>query len=482
MTNIGVINYGSSASNGSQPQGDLIFSFGGFSVLRTYSPMQGGQNYFDISIDIKDDPNTSNAKVVSELFEGVDFLQEQYTLKDVTMECLMAPANGKSYSDMVIELKDIFATIKGEILYSYRGEIVKLLAVKNSLKFKLRKKHNSFIVNFTAVPFFESQVVQNISGTLTGTSHLIPISNQGHRIYPQVRLKPTSGVTGGISIGESAGRVRYIRDWSNGSNADQFNVWQEIKAIDKDMVTNRAAGIVATSSHTLDSYTNITNGVTTDTSNNGQGVLQWVQIDLGAVYDLYNIEIHRYSGRIFKETKTEVSLDGINWITLFDSEKSGTYKEVPIGKSLLIEEILQEVRGKRTIITDLGSNDYLDIDFAGGKVRKNGVLVGTKGTLPPLKKNTELFINMLNKYTFPAYDEAMDARLGLTSGSRVDLTYSTDYTPIYQVFPTNTITNLKAINVEGDNEFAYSTRMNIAVYADISLGTQLWTGYKDIYA
>jgi hypothetical protein len=64
----------------------------------------------------------------------------------------------------------------------------------------------------------------------------------------------------------------------------------------------------------------------------------YVQIDLGQVYnDIEEIKVWHYpDGRIFIKTKTEVSEDGINWITIFDTDVSGTYAETMEGLSIAI--------------------------------------------------------------------------------------------------------------------------------------------------
>jgi len=43
---------------------------------------------------------------------------------------------------------------------------------------------------------------------------------------------------------------------------------------------------------------------------------------------------HYYNdGRIYNNTKTEISEDGVTWTTLFDSAISGTYAETVAGRS-----------------------------------------------------------------------------------------------------------------------------------------------------
>jgi hypothetical protein len=54
------------------------------------------------------------------------------------------------------------------------------------------------------------------------------------------------------------------------------------------------------------------------------------------------VKIWHYYGdsRIFNKTKTEVSLDGINWYVLFDSDIEGTYTESSYGQTYELRNII----------------------------------------------------------------------------------------------------------------------------------------------
>jgi YVTN family beta-propeller protein len=56
---------------------------------------------------------------------------------------------------------------------------------------------------------------------------------------------------------------------------------------------------------------------------------QYIEIDLGKKYMIGKVvPIHKYDAdRVYQETKTQVSEDGINWVTVYDSAISGTYNE-----------------------------------------------------------------------------------------------------------------------------------------------------------
>lgn len=149
-------------------------------------------------------------------------------------------------------------------------------------------------------------------------------------------------------FGDTSVGYRYIRDYTNGNNNGFVGFeskadWVEIKAHLADN-TNVALNKPVTTSgtillHTLDRITN-NNTYFEDFVSIGNNLI-YVQIDLGQIYDIKKLHIWRYyndpgAGRTYLGTKTQVSKDGINWITVFDSAVSGTYVETSAGKEILI--------------------------------------------------------------------------------------------------------------------------------------------------
>lgn len=132
-------------------------------------------------------------------------------------------------------------------------------------------------------------------------------------------------------------KIRYIRDYTNGSTANTSNHWVELQAFTKNG-TNVAAGKGGTSSAgTWNAL--LTNNVTTSSPYWGfTSGEQWVQVDLGIPYDIEKIKIwHYYSdGRTYHKTKTQVSQDGSVWYTIFDSDIDGEYKETLEGKTHIV--------------------------------------------------------------------------------------------------------------------------------------------------
>lgn len=135
-------------------------------------------------------------------------------------------------------------------------------------------------------------------------------------------------------------KFRYIRDWLNGSNENSGNHWVEIQVIDKNTGTNLALNKPVTSGDvavTLANPTYVTDGSTVSgnysyTSAYG---LQSIVIDLQQECDLKDVDIkiwHFYTdGRTYNGTKTEISEDKTQWITLRDSRIKGKYPETSSG-------------------------------------------------------------------------------------------------------------------------------------------------------
>jgi hypothetical protein len=134
----------------------------------------------------------------------------------------------------------------------------------------------------------------------------------------------------GNVVTPSNSKIRYIRDWVNGSTANTGNHWTEIEAVDHQGI-NIALGKPATS-------TILTDGVTASSPYYSTGIAgtggNYVEIDLEELYDIQYVRVRHYyaDGRTYHNTKTEVSSDGANWFAIFDSAYDGEYPETPEGK------------------------------------------------------------------------------------------------------------------------------------------------------
>ena len=140
--------------------------------------------------------------------------------------------------------------------------------------------------------------------------------------------------------------IRYIRDWLNGSNKNTYNHWVEIQAIDSqgnNVALNRpVSASIAVSSSELQKITD-ESLVTANYASVGNGHPGSVTVDLGSEICLDSIKVWHYYGdsRVYYGTKTQVSADGVNWYTIFDSSIEGTYTETSGGKviDLTVKEI-----------------------------------------------------------------------------------------------------------------------------------------------
>jgi RHS repeat-associated protein len=116
-----------------------------------------------------------------------------------------------------------------------------------------------------------------------------------------------------------------------------------IRVQNVDLYQNLASGAPVTSNKTLYHGDVITNGDAWANSGNGADRefaytvwdLSYVQVDLGAAYPVDTVKVWHYAvdGRTYYSTRTQVSEDGVNWTTVFDSAVSGTYAETAAGKT-----------------------------------------------------------------------------------------------------------------------------------------------------
>lgn len=136
--------------------------------------------------------------------------------------------------------------------------------------------------------------------------------------------------------------IRYIRDWVNGNTVNAQAHWIETQAVDFAGV-NQALGKSVSGLYTINGANIITDGlINSNYANTGStSGLQWVSIDLGDVIDINFVKVWHYypDARTYHNTKTEVSKDGTNWVTVYDSAVSGEYKETSLGAVFDISRI-----------------------------------------------------------------------------------------------------------------------------------------------
>jgi phage minor structural protein len=139
--------------------------------------------------------------------------------------------------------------------------------------------------------------------------------------------------------GNEVVKARYVRIYSNGNTVNTSNHLVEVKVMKDDV--NLAKGLIATSSTTMSYPERMTDEVidTYQYSSFGSG-RQWVQFDLGQIYDdIDYIQVWFYwaDGRSYNY-EVEVSEDSINWMNLFDTSRSGRPKATSSGFVILVNK------------------------------------------------------------------------------------------------------------------------------------------------
>ena len=121
--------------------------------------------------------------------------------------------------------------------------------------------------------------------------------------------------------------IRYIRDTTVGSTANSLNHYCQIKVFDINGINiayNKKINgnlTVATDGIVNSSYLTLGNSGTANTGTPISGTL-----DLQHIFDVQKIIIWHYypDGRTYYKNKTQVSVDGTNWITVYEGEKPQT--------------------------------------------------------------------------------------------------------------------------------------------------------------
>ncbi len=123
--------------------------------------------------------------------------------------------------------------------------------------------------------------------------------------------------------------IRYIRDYNYGSTGNPYSHIGEVQAWTFDGV-NKAkypdnSAVKVNGSTPSGATANIVDGYI----NTGYGDGGAITIDLGAVYNIEYLIIQHHPNRVYFGTKTQVSADGVNWSTVFDSGSTGYQNNGP---------------------------------------------------------------------------------------------------------------------------------------------------------
>jgi len=106
-----------------------------------------------------------------------------------------------------------------------------------------------------------------------------------------------------------------------------------------------------------------------------------MQLDLWELYDIETVNVTHFftDGRTFFDTKTEVSADGVNWTTIFDSAVDGTYVETSEGRSYEVGDVWGNIWGSEDeydLDTDEGLNRFLE-DILWAQVQSSELNINT---------------------------------------------------------------------------------------------------------
>jgi len=184
--------------------------------------------------------------------------------------------------------------------------------------------------------------IQQRAKTTTLTADLRSAANQlkidqvNNNAYPATitaansgsGLKSSPGTTYRYSVDNTANPQTFCLSATEGT---VFYSVTQASAPTEGSCVNVAAGAPATSAILTDGNTssNPYYGMSP-----GAGPVS-VMVSMAAAQDVSNIKVWHYyaDGRTYYATKTEVSDDGTNWFTVYDSAVSGTYQETASGKS-----------------------------------------------------------------------------------------------------------------------------------------------------
>ena len=170
-------------------------------------------------------------------------------------------------------------------------------------------------------------------------------------------------------------KYRYVRNTINGSSANSASHWVEIKVYDisgnviskgKSVTYSGEGPHYGTSGTTISL---VTDGDTTTSKYFGlNGVNPYVEVDLGAEYEISKVEVWHYFGdsRIYYDQKTELLTEGKKEKdTIYTSAESGTYKESSSGKSMTNTYLNQDL-ASRIMVAGGAGGSYSDSSAATG--------------------------------------------------------------------------------------------------------------------
>lgn len=228
-------------------------------------------------------------------------------------------------------------------------------------------------------------------------------------------------------------KVRYVRDWINGSNINTANHWVEIKVYHKGI--NIAKGKpVTTNAPAITNAQYVTDDMVDSDlyARTDGGSPQYVQIDLEQVYeDVEYIHVwhYYYDGRTYNQHFVDVSEDGILWIRLYNSERNGSHKEsadgliVPVNSSAILttqkkkqEQIVKDIKNLEEFkqSTKVVLDQKVDLLQYNNKVQELEKNIASKVGLDYVNGQLKTKANITDVYTKPEVDNALAGKVSTT--------------------------------------------------------------------
>ena len=196
-----------------------------------------------------------------------------------------------------------------------------------------------------------------------------------------------SETNAGKTISFDTVTARYARFYSNGSTVNGANHYVEIEVYGVEPQTVPTVNLVPegtlSSSVPFDNTSSATDKLADDTAKYARGTsgLQWMQVDLGASYDLNEIQLWHYygDGRSYHDVVVQLSDDATfskDIVTVFNNDKDSSaslgvgtdseYKETSAGKTIVFDTVTARyVRFYSNGSTVNGANHYVEIEVYG---------------------------------------------------------------------------------------------------------------------
>jgi len=321
-----------------------------------------------------------------------------------------AEANAKSYSDgklapvvtRVTNAETAITQTKASIELKADQEIVE--TIETDLGKVTSRVATAEATLTTQAGQINAKANQSEVNTLSGTvsSHTGTLDILSDKIELKVEANDVEDIA--RRSGNEVVKARYVRAYSNGSSYNEYNYIVELMVMQGD--TNLAKGKTPTCSSAISNAQYITDGdINTDKYAQFSSGRQWVQVDLGSVYediDFINLYMYYKDARTFYGVEVQVSEDAVNWTKLYDSELNGRYKSTANGFTVLVNQ--------QKAVQTMSSSIKQTADSIESKVEKNGI-VSAINQSPESIKISATKIDIVGAVTFSAFDSSTQTKI-----------------------------------------------------------------------